>query len=182
MKYRNNVNDNQKSCNTMVPSFFNRTHPSLLSESSESSSSSSSISIQQSKENIDCRTCEAASTNATTTVANHKMTTVTQLRRRRSQDIFSRTTPSAIARDEGDGNDTDDDDDDRNIAKRSKWGAEIYDTHGNGLWIQRSYAFEEEDDDDDECDDLHLEENVEVTVNMPVNHHHHSWSTDPRIR
>ena len=179
MKYRNNADGNQKSCNVMVPSFFNRTHPSLLSESSESSSSSSSISIQQSKENIDCRNSEAASTKATTTAANHKMMTVANQRRRRSQDIFSRTAPSPIARDESDDNDTDDDDDDRNIAKRSKCDVEIYDTHANGLWIQRSYAFEEEEDDD--CDDLHLEENVEVTVNMPINHHH-SWSTDPRIR
>ena len=165
-----------------VPSFFNRTHPVLLNESSESSSSSSSsvTMIQQSKENIDCRISVAPSTK--TTEKENKLT-VANLRRRRSQNIFTPTprviTTSDTNGDESDNDTDDDDDDDQNFAKRSKWDVEMYNTHDNGLWIQRSYAFD--DDSDDDADDDRLDENVEVTVNIPIDFHQ-SWMTEPLVR
>ena len=181
MKRKDHDNTLSHKSNVTVPSFFNRTHPVLLNESSESSSSSSSsvTMIQQSKENIDCRISVAPSTK--TTEKENKLT-VANLRRRRSQNISTPTprvtTTSDTNGDESDNDtdDDDDDDDDHNFAKRSKWDVEMYNTHDNGLWIQRSYAFDDDSDDDDR-----LDENVEVTVNIPIDFHQ-SWMTEPLVR
>lgn len=98
--------------------------------------------------------------------------TATNLRRRRCQDIFVHTSSINQGGDD-DNNDTDDDDDERDTAKRGKWDADIYDTHGNGLWIQRTCAFDDDDDESDGNDD------DEVTA---LDVHPGGWTTGPLIR
>ena len=191
MKYQTTPNGtntamNPKSSDTtaVVPSFFNRTHPSLYNESSESSSSSStSISIVPSKESTDVRSYDVI------TESNRTKASVTNFRRRRSQDIFTSAVQSRDSmstcdqgndngkdEDDSDDDDDDDDDDERNFSKRGKWDADTLDTHGNGLWIQRSYAFDEDDDDEYE------ERESEAGEALPSVDQYRNWTTEPLIR
>ena len=176
---------NHHKSNVAVSSFFSRTHPSLLNDSSESSShsssSSSSVLVKSKEQNMDI----SSATKPTATLNNSK-TGATNVRRRRSQDIFQATrltAASAISCDnDDDHNDyTDDDDDDQengNI-KRTRWSSDIYDTHSNGFWIQRSYAFDESDDEDHEGIDS--DENVAVIANVSFDYPP-DWVEEPLAR
>jgi hypothetical protein len=161
-----------------IPSFFVRTNPSLLNDSSESSSSSSSLSTSiriKEKTNtgsLTTSTCTPTAKNA-----------ITSRRPPASQDIFRirfEINSEAAKRgtdDDDRGTDTDTDTTTttppiQNQRKRVHdlvtpvmtsediFSTSVYDSHGNGAWIQRSYAFEDDEDesDQDNDDDYHYDE------------------------